>query len=71
MRGGGGGGGAPKSYKDNGAPLSVTKIVEYCGVREGGHRGAKILQRHGASSPCHQDSYPANIFRRYVNIFFT
>ena len=45
--------GALKSYKNNGAPLSVIKIVKYCVVWGGGALGgggAKILQKIMAPS---------------------
>ena len=37
-------GGTPKSYKNNGAPLSGITIVKNCGVWGEGGGGAKILQ---------------------------
>ena len=47
--------GALKSYKDNGAPLSVIKIVKYCGVWVGGGiaRRQNPTKDNGAPSLCH------------------
>ena len=52
-----GGGISLKSYKNNGAHLSVIKIVKYCGVGEGRHwvwggGVAKILQKIMAPPLC-------------------
>ena len=41
-------------------PLSVIKIVKYCGVRGGGSlRALKSYKDNGAPSHCHQDKYCA------------
>ena len=53
-----GGGGAKILQKIMAPPLSVIKIVKYCGV--GGGESLLVLKSYkdnGAPSPCHQDSY--------------
>ena len=53
--GGGIGGGAKILQKIMAPPLSVIKIVKYCGVGGVALGAIKSYKDHGAPSPCHQD----------------